>query len=488
MDKHKNLQLLKETFSIALDYLENSCSERNLRQNLSPAQLKEAFKISIEEKGADKTTFINYLRKIIEYSVNTNHPFFMNQMYGSQQLAALTGDIITSILNTSMYTYEVAPLMTLIEKECVAELGKYIWKNDKETDGIFTPGGSISNMMAMVMARDSRYPDSKKLGIKHLPELSIFVSDQSHYSFSKNGRILGFGEDSIVKVQSDHRGKMKIPALENAIKKEKKKNRIPLMLVGTAGLTISGAVDDLKTLTIIAKRNKMWYHVDAVYGGSLLLSQKHSTKLSGINNADSVSWNLHKMLGIPIVCAVLMTRRKHDLEKSFSISASYLFHDNEAEFDLGQKSLQCGRRVDALKLWTAWKYEGQEGFEKRIDILMEKTDLFVHKLKENDDFELFCQPETPIVCFQYKPPGIPIKELNELNKNIRTQLFEEGKMLFNYSQVNDKMLLRCVISDDEISANQIDQILEVIRDKGQIILKKSRNSKSDKKRKLVGKV
>jgi len=198
MNNQKNLQLLKETFSIAIGYLERSCLKNNLRHNLSPEQLKDVFNISIREKGVDKTTFINYLRKIIEYSVNTNHPFFMNQMYGSQQLAALTGDIITSILNTSMYTYEVAPLMTLIEKECVAKLGKYIWKNSKKTDGIFSPGGSISNMMAMVMARDSRFPDSKKIGIKYIPDFSIFVSDQSHYSFSKNSRVLGFGEDSII--------------------------------------------------------------------------------------------------------------------------------------------------------------------------------------------------------------------------------------------------------------------------------------------------
>ena len=143
--------------------------------------------------------------------------------------------------------------------------------------------------------------------------------------------------------------------------------------------------------------------------------------------------------------------------------------------------------VNALKLWTAWKFEGKEGFAKRIDTLIKKTDLFVRKLKEKDDFELFCQPESPIVCFQYKPQGTPLMEVNELNKNIRSQLFEEGNILFNYSLVNDKMLLRCVISDDKISSSQIDQILEAIRDTGQRILKKSRNSKSDKKRNLVDK-
>ncbi len=486
-NNHKNLLLLKETFSIALDHLKSGQLKDQLRKDLSPEQIKEAFNIAIEEKGINETIFINYLKRIIGYSVNTNHPLFMNQMYGSQQLAALSGDVITSILNTSMYTYEVAPLMTLIEKECVKELSKCIWKNKKETDGIFTPGGSISNMLAMVMARDSMFPNSKKSGIKNLPDVSIFISDQAHYSFLKNSRILGFGDDSIVKVQTDSSGKMKASVLEDVIRKEKEKDRIPMMLVGTAGLTISGAIEDLQSLAVVAKKHKMWFHVDAVYGGSLLLSQKQSEKLTGIVNADSVSWNLHKMLGIPIVCAVLMTRKKHDLENSFSIAASYLFHDNEAEYDLGQKSLQCGRRVDALKLWTAWKFEGKEGFAKRIDTLMKKTDLFVRKLKEKDGFELFCQPETPIVCFQYKPQGTPLKEVNELNKNIRSQLFEEGNILFNYSLVNDKMLLRCVISDDKISSSQIDQILEAIRDTGQRILKKSRNNKSDKKRNLVGK-
>jgi len=470
MSGHKNAAFLKETLLNIIDYLESYSSKNQLRHEFNPDELKNAFNLSIKEAGIDKTTLTNSLRKVVEYSVNTNHPFFMNQMYGSQQIAAIIGDIISSLLNTSMYTYEAAPLLTLIEKECIEKLGNLVWLDQKETDGVFTPGGSISNMMAMVMARDNKFPHSKKDGIKNIPECSIFVSELSHYSFLKNSMVLGFGEDSIVKIRSDQHGEICTSSLEIAILEEKEKGRSPLMIVGTAGVTTLGAIDNLSSLASIAKKNNLWYHIDAVYGGSLLFSQKHNNKLAGIENADSVSWNLHKMMGIPIICSVLLTKKKYDLEKSFSASASYLFHDNDAEFDLGHKSLQCGRRVDALKLWTAWQYAGNEGFEKRIDTLMEKTHLFANKLKQDEDFELYCEPGTPILCFQYKPTGIKLAELNELNKNIRGKIFEDGNILFNYIQINEKVLIRCVISDDEISEAQIDLIINTIKNKGQSIL------------------
>ncbi|PJA08715.1 MAG: hypothetical protein COX70_02980, partial [Flavobacteriales bacterium CG_4_10_14_0_2_um_filter_32_8] len=301
-----------------------------IRVDKKPQELIHEFDFTISKEGKTEEEMSSMIDQIIHNSVNTNHTFFMNQMYGKQHLIGVYGDILTTLLNTSMYTYEVAPIMTLIEKECIAKLSKTIWKTSG--DGVFTPGGSISNMMGLMLARNAKLAHIKKEGLTNAPKFSIFLSDQAHYSFLKSAIFMGFGSDSIVKIASNEIGQMDTPSLVKAIEIEKQKNRIPLLLIGVAGTTFSGVFDELDALAMIAKENQMWYHVDAVYGGSMLFSTQEKYKFKGIEKADSVSWNLHKMMGIPLICASFLTKEKGLLNDAFAVDADYLFHDTEDDY------------------------------------------------------------------------------------------------------------------------------------------------------------
>ncbi len=445
-----------------------------LRKSCSPLEIREAIDIAISDKGTDLITLNSLIDKVIDYSVNTDHALFMNQMYGKQHSVAVLGDILTTLLNTSMYTYEVAPVMTVIEKECINRLCSFVWNTKEVNDGVFTPGGSISNIMAMILARNSKFPESKINGLFNAPRFSIFISEQAHYSFIKGAMVLGFGDSSIVKVATDSEGKIKISSLCEAIVKEKNEGRIPLMIVGVAGTTFSGNFDNLESLAEIAKKENLWFHVDAAYGGSLLFSENEKYKLKGIELSDSVTWNLHKMIGIPLICSVLLTQKTGDLNDSFSVTADYLFHEDN-DWDLGRKSLQCGRRVDALKLWLAWKYEGDNGFEKRIDCLMKISRLFADEIRKYDTIELLQIPESPIICFRFWHNELPLGLLNSVNKRIREKIFHNGHILFNYSTYNNIVYLRCVISDPNINRNLINSILKEVIAAGDILLEECRH-------------
>jgi len=433
-----------------------------IRVDKKPQELIHEFDFTISKEGKTEEEMSSMIDQIIHNSVNTNHTFFMNQMYGKQHLIGVYGNILTTLLNTSMYTYEVAPIMTLIEKECIAKLSKTIWKTSG--DGVFTPGGSISNMMGLMLARNAKLAHIKKEGLTNAPKFSIFLSDQAHYSFLKSAIFMGFGSDSIVKIASNEIGQMDTPSLVKAIEIEKQKNRIPLLLIGVAGTTFSGVFDELDALAMIAKENQMWYHVDAVYGGSMLFSTQEKYKFKGIEKADSVSWNLHKMMGIPLICASFLTKEKGLLNDAFAVDADYLFHDTEDDYNLGQKSLQCGRRVDALKLWLAWKHDGELGFENRIDKLIKIANSFAEKIKSNQNFELLCQPDSPIVTFRIIDTDMDNLEGNIINKMVRDQLFKEGEIIFNYAEFKGKIYLRCVISDPEIQENDINKIISKIQE------------------------
>lgn len=468
--KLEELSLLEKVFFIITEYLKNSQKSTPIRKSLTPVELRDNFNTVLRNFPIESEELVAILKRTLNYSLNTSHPLFMNQLYGGTNLVAILGDFFTTLLNTSMYTYEVAPLFTLIEQACLEKLGNFIGFSENTFDGTFTSGGSTSNMLAMLLAKDKKFPNSKFKGLKETPLFSIFISEQAHYSFFKNALLLGFGKESIIKIKSDTVGKIDLNNLLAEIEVEKAKGRIPLMLVGTAGTTINGVFDDLEKLSEIAKINDMWFHTDASYGGSLLFSNRYKNLLKGIKHSDSVAWNLHKMMGIPLTCASLIVKEKGLLEKSLSVEVDYLFHENSNEFDLGNKSLQCGRRVDAFKLWLAWSFEGNTGFETRVDTLINKALLFSEKLKANINFEVFNEPESPIVCFQFKPKNLSLEQVNSLNQKIRNKIFQEGEMIFNYAKIKDKTVLRCVISNPELTEKMIEQIIENIEEKGKYFL------------------
>jgi len=337
-------------------------------------------------------------------------------------------------------------------------------------DGLLTPGGSLSNMQAMLMAKDQRFPDARVKGAASLPAVRIFVSDQAHYSFVKFAQVIGLGQDSVVKVRSFSQGAMQPEALQVAIDSEKKAGNIPLMIAATAGTTVSGVYDDLNALGAIAKQEKLWFHVDGSYGGSLLMSEETRHFLAGISEADSVAWNPHKMLGMPFHCPALITRHKGALEASLSTDASYLFHEEETEFNLGQKSLHCGRRVEALKLWLSWHAYGRKGLAERVLKMRQAAVDFAAEIKLRSKFALLCAPEAPIVCFQYMAQGLSFEENNRLNQQIRETIFAQGRLLLNYAHIDQKTVLRCVISSPEFGSEHALEILDTVEKTAQTLL------------------
>lgn len=440
-----------------------------LRKHMSPEELKDTFDINIPQKRTSNDKILGVIQDLMEKSVNTNHPYFMNQMFGKTQPIAYLADVLITLLNTSMYTYEVAPVLTLIENETIDFLTKKIW--DRSGDGVFTAGGSMSNMKAMFLARQRKLEDSNKKGLNSQKPVAIFISEQAHYSFIKGVNFLGLGTDSLIKIPTLSNAKIDLKALEEIIIKTKNDGRLPLMLTAIAGTTISGTFDDIEALAHIAKKYDMWYHVDACFGGALLFSDQERQILNGIEHADSVSWNFHKVMGMPLSTATFLTREKGLLDKAFSVDADYLFHKNNTSNDLGQKSLQGGRRPDVLKLWLSLKYIGQEGFRTHVESLREKALFFSNEIEKNPQMELFQTAESAIVCFRYISDNIKDeKEIDAFNIKIREQIFQEGEMIFNYAYLNDKVYLRFVILDPDITHAQLLSLLSTIEKHAEALL------------------
>lgn len=444
--------------------LDQQTSEKKIRKNLIPEELRKKIAFDITADGLQPDAVLGQLQNILTYSVTTNHPMFMNQMFGKVQPIAFLADVLLSVMNTSMYTYEVAPVLTLIEKETIKTLCQKVW-GENWGDGVFSAGGSMSNMKAMLLARQRKWNESKTTGLLHFPPVAIFVSEQVHYSFTKGVNFMGFGTDALYKIPSLPDARIDVEALEDSIQHAIAIGKTPLMLTAIAGTTISGTYDPVEKLAEIAKKYTMWFHVDAAFGGALLFSEQEKHKLKGIEHADSVTWNFHKAMGMPLSTSSFLTKEKGVLNQAFHVDADYLFHNEDDDFDLGQKSLQGGRRPDVFKLWLSLQYEGLNGFAHRIEKLRQITQDFAQKINLTDGLELFQTPDSTIVCFRYVDSSKSEEELNDMNITIREELFSEGKIIFNYAPIHGKIYLRCVILDPDITPQHLDQILSEVMGK-----------------------
>jgi len=448
-------QVISNFFEIVKTYL-NSLNEpeKKVVDYKTPTELRNMIDFYVGKKGVEYNQIFEYINQYLDYSLVTGHKQFFNQFYSSFNLPAFMGEVITAITNTSMYTYEVAPVATLIEMEMLKKMAAIVGFDD--ADGSFVTGGSNANLIAMFSARNKLYPEIKDIGMRHLPQLSLFVSEQSHYSFENATNLLGLGISSIYKIASDVNGRMLVSDLENKINESFAKKEVPFFIVATAGTTMLSAYDPINEIVDIAHKYKIWCHVDGSFGGSLILSHKTKHLFKGVEKADSFSWDPHKIMNIPLICSVILIKDKGRLAKNITnIQDDYIYHDTETgNYDLGKKSIQCGRRVDALKLWFSWKYYGDEGYSNRITKLVDIAEYFEHKIKTNKHFQLVLPRQTLNVCFRYLPEIDT--DIDAFNTKIRETLRKSGKTLVNFGIINGNFSFRWVVSNPDVEESDID--------------------------------
>ncbi|XP_026735528.1 cysteine sulfinic acid decarboxylase-like [Trichoplusia ni] len=415
-----------------------------LVQFKNPKELEGILDLDVTE-GVNDKRLEQCVRDVLQYSVKTHKATFRNQLFCGTDPYGLAGAWITEACNTSQYTFEVAPVFTLIEQKVLGHILKLFGIPDG--DGIFTPGGSIAILYGIVAARYKAFPDIKAKGMRNLPEMIIFTSEDSHYSIKKAAHWLGFGTDSIRIIPTNADGQILVSQLDETIQKEKDLGRYPLIVNGTAGTTVLGAIDDLEGVADVCKKYGVWLHVDACWGGSLMLSPKYKHKLEGIERANSISWNPHKMAGAPLQCSVFMVRDKGLLHEANSAAAQYLFQQDkfyDVSYDTGDKSVQCGRKIDAFKLWMMWKARGDVGLSQLADQTMATAQFCMETVAKRPGFKLVSEVlQCPNVCFWYIPTFMRGKDQDEkwwqimhkITPKIKELLTLNSQLMVAYSPV-----------------------------------------------------
>ncbi|XP_048363734.1 glutamate decarboxylase 1-like [Sphaerodactylus townsendi] len=471
---------LHEVVDILLSYIKRTYDGKSKVLDFHhPHQLLEGlegFNLELSDQPQPLEQILVDCRDTLKYGVKTGHSRYFNQLSSGLDIVGLAGEWLTATANTNMFTYEIAPVFVVMEEILLKKMHEIIGWGESEADGVFSPGGSISNLYSILVARYKHFPEIKAKGMAALPDIALFASEHSHYSIQKAAAVLGIGTDNVVAVKCDARGKMTPSELERAILKVKRQGKVPLYICATAGTTVYGAFDPLADIADICEKYNLWMHVDAAWGGGLLLSSRHSYKLSGIERANSVTWNPHKLMGVPLQCSAFLVREKGLLQACNQLCAGYLFQPDkqyDTAYDTGDKTIQCGRHVDVFKLWLMWRAKGTQGFEILINKYLELAEYLYKELKARKNYELVfdAAPELTNVCFWYIPPSLrhipkePEREkrLHQIAPKIKARMIEEGTVMVGYQPHGDNVnFFRMVFSNPATKKSDIDFLLEEI--------------------------
>ncbi len=439
-------------FNELVETLLNEEEKNPVADRIEADKLYDSIDLSLNESAMVDDEFKSVLRDVLISTPKTATSLFFNQLFGGRQGKAVLGDLLAVMLNNSMYTYKVAGPQVGIEQEIIRQSCNLIGYGS-ESNGTFPTGGSMSNYMALVMARDVKDPSCRLEGMRK--PLVVYTSKESHYSNAKNASFAGIGRNYIRYIEADSTGRMIPEKLEEQIIKDLDAGFIPTYVNSTAGTTVLGAFDPINKIADVTEKYNIWLHIDGAYCGSLIFSEKYKHLLKGMERSDSFSYNAHKMIGTPMTCSLILVKDKKHLHNSFSNDADYLYQTDGDDFNLGKTSFQCGRRNDALKFWTLWKSVGTNGLEQIIDQQFDLADVAREYVRNNPDYTLYSFDDSISICFNYK---------NIDPMTLCTALYEHQITVVGFGSFNEDTFVRLVTINATNSEEDILHFFKVMEE------------------------
>ncbi|WP_020681816.1 pyridoxal phosphate-dependent decarboxylase family protein [Marinobacterium rhizophilum] len=441
-----------------------------------PHELATAFQdIDLDQCHEDLDAALTEVERLyLRDAVHFDHPRYVAHLNCPVAIPALLGELILSAINTSVDTWDQSAGATFIEQKLLDWSAAKIGLGDL-ADGIFTSGGTQSNLMALLLARD-RFCAARQnhLNKQHgLPEsfnrLRIFTSELSHFSVQKAAAILGLGYDAVVPVPCDRYFRMDSIALQQQIDDCRDQGLQPMAVVATAGTTDFGSIDPLPEIAAICRRHDLWLHADAAYGCGLLVSPKYRHWLAGIEQADSVTLDYHKSFLQPVSCSALLVRDKQHLS-AVTYYAEYLnplSQLQEGTPNLVNKSMQTTRRFDALKLWLTLRTLGARGIGEAFDQVIHLTRQAYLLLLSEPGIEVLHQPRLSTLVFRYNPrPGSSCEEVDAANAAIRKSLSRSGEAVIAGTRVGSRQYLKFTLLNPATAIGDIQAVVKLIRRHG----------------------
>ncbi|MDN5205109.1 aminotransferase class I/II-fold pyridoxal phosphate-dependent enzyme [Fulvivirgaceae bacterium BMA10] len=422
----------------------------------------------IQHGGLTDGKLAEFMNNYLTYALRLHHPAYLGHQCAATHEAGSLGAFVDAFTNNVMAVYEMGPGAASIEYFMVNWLLEKVgWlpapvkqseRYEKRSfgGGVLVNGGSIANLTALIIARSKLVPEVWEEGSPS--NLSILAPSESHYSIQKAAGFMGIGKNAIYTIDVDQNGAIIPKALQAALDRSKNDGKRPIALIANACSTAVGIYDPLDEIGAFCQENNIWLHVDGAHGASALLSSKHKHLLKGVEKADSLTWDAHKLLRTPSLCAALLVRDHSDLDSGIHQEASYLFHDKEPiGFDFIQRTIECTKSGLGVKLFFTIAAEGEEKIAAYIDGRYALAKEVYHFVIEQSDLECPVAPESNILCFR-------VQGSDEKQMRIWDKLMTEGSFHLSTTMFMGKRFLRLVFMSPHTTITDIQRLINRIRE------------------------
>jgi L-2,4-diaminobutyrate decarboxylase len=464
-------QTVQQTQKLIQDCLSQ---QEQVFSGLSPATLSEFLTQEIlPEQGIPTQQVLQEtVEAIFSHSIAVHHPDCIAHLHCPVLIPSLAAEMLISAFNQSMDSWDQSGAATLLEQNLIDFMCQ-LYGYNTNADGTLTSGGTQSNFMGLMLARDYALQQLGFTSQLHgLPNLAgrfrILCSEVAHFSVQQSAAILGLGMDAVVRVKVDENYRLCSQHLVQCLEDISRQDLIPICIVATAGTTDFGSIDPIGEMAAIAREHNTWLHVDAAYGGALMLSDRHRQKLASIHQADSITIDFHKLFYQPIPCSLFLLKDKSRFEL-MRLNVAYLnpeYNEDDGIPDLVTKSIQTTRRFDAVKPYIAFRSLGREFFGGVVDRGIDIAQQIAAHIEQDPQLELAVNPEMSTVVFRYR-------STNAVNLGIKQALLQTGKAVIGQTEIQGKAYLKFTLINPLVTFDRTVALVEKIKRLGMMLSESS---------------
>ncbi len=405
-----------------------------------------------------------FFPEVLKHTIHLHHPRYMgHQATPTAPLTALSS-MVNALFNNGMAVYEMGMAPTMIEETVTGFLCEKVGYGPK-ANGFLTSGGTLANLTALLAARraTASYDVWNKGNGK---ALGIMVSEEAHYCVDRAAKIMGLGEQGVIKIPTTEDFKMDTTLLETYYERASKNGIEVFAVVGSAPSTATGIHDDLEVLGNFSKKHKLWFHVDGAHGGAAIFSPKYRHTLKGVEMGDSIVIDGHKMMMMPMITTALLFKEGVNSYATFSQKADYLLGQTQQDwFNSGKRTFECTKTMMSMNWYLLLKSYGEELFDAYVTTLYDLGHQFGGLINEDAQFELAVNPMSNIVCFRYIEPGKDNTTLDRCNEAVRQALLEEGEFYIVQTKLRQRHYLRVTLMNPFTTTTHLQQLLSKIKEK-----------------------
>ncbi|HHB92557.1 MAG TPA: aspartate aminotransferase family protein [Thioploca sp.] len=424
------------------------------------------------EQGIELSTIVQEVEQyILQNSIKVSAPLCIAHLHCPPLIPNLIAETFISPTNQSLDSWDQGPAATLLEQHVINWLCN-IFGYDTQADGVFTSGGTLSNLMGLMLARNHAAKKHFAVDVwqQGLPaEANLFrvlCSEETHFSVQQSLALIGMGMNAVIPVATDKYKRLSMLALDTAFEHCEQNNLLPIAIVGTAGSTNFGSIDPLLKLAQYAKQHDVWLHVDAAYGGAFILSEKYCDLLQGIELANSITVDFHKQFYQSISCGVFLLKDRSNFDL-IKLHADYLNPESDEINDipnLVNKSLQTTKRFDALKLFMSLRNLGRKTFATMIDSTVLLAQQIAFEIEQDSQLQLAIKPQLNTLLFRYIGDNkLHDPELDIINEKICQKILMDGIANIGKTRLNSKVYLKFTLLNPNTKIENLRKVLNVLK-------------------------